>query len=314
MFRSRKICLLLGSVLTLAVFFVSTTATFAARKDPGLPGNHLTIESVAIAYDDIMYPYGRLTIKGDSFSFGNTLNVTLGEGPIPLAFVGVPTDTEIVADLPQAFPPGDYLLTVSTGNGQSQNDEYDLTIGAIGPEGPQGPQGVQGPQGLQGLQGIAGLTGPQGPAGPQGPPGPPGPGGSDGGFPCTEGGTEVGTRWVVATSGLTVCDKDTGYTWQQHPLSTQRNWDDSIAYCPTLGTGWHLPEVEVLETLVDTNNSNPALPTGHPFDNVQSAFYWSATTRADVPTNAWLVDFFNGSVSSFVKDNVNFRAWCVRGD
>ena len=42
---------------------------------------------------------------------------------------------------------GDYLVTVSNGNGQSQSDEYDLTIGAVGPVGPTGPQGIQGIQG-----------------------------------------------------------------------------------------------------------------------------------------------------------------------
>lgn len=129
--------------------------------------------------------------------------------------------------------------------------------------------------------------------------------------PCTNGGTNVGTRWTVSHSGLTVCDKDTGYTWQQHPTSTTRNWDDSIAYCQNLvvgGTDWALPEIEVLETLVDTNNSNPALPTGHPFDNVQSAGYWSATTNALNPTNAWSVNFHNGLVVD------SGLAWCVRGD
>ena len=56
--------------------------------------------------------------------------VTLGEfGPLNL--VGVPTDTEIVVEFPAGgLPAGDFLLTVSTGTGQSQNDEYDLTIGA----------------------------------------------------------------------------------------------------------------------------------------------------------------------------------------
>jgi hypothetical protein len=37
----------------------------------------------------------------------------------------------------------------------------------------------------------------------------------------------------------------------------------------------------------------PTLPLGHPFQNVQSASYWSATTIAETPTNAWNV-FFNG--------------------
>ena len=37
--------------------------------------------------------------------------------------------------------------------------------------------------------------------------------------------------------------------------------------------GWRLPSVAELASLVDPANSNPALPTGHPFSNVQSPFY-----------------------------------------
>jgi len=50
MFRKGTIPPILVSVLTLVVFMVGTTATDAARKDPGLPGNHLVIEEVAIVY------------------------------------------------------------------------------------------------------------------------------------------------------------------------------------------------------------------------------------------------------------------------
>lgn len=58
------------------------------------------------------------------------------------------TDTQIVAALPiVGVPDGDYLLTVSRGNGQSQSDEYDLTIGAVGPQGDKGDPGPQGPAG-----------------------------------------------------------------------------------------------------------------------------------------------------------------------
>ena len=99
------------------------------------------------------------------------------------------------------FPVGDYLLTVSTGNGQSQNDEYDLTIGAVGPQGPQGDQGLpgadgatgdQGPQGIQGEQGIQGIQGEQGPQGLQGLMGFTGPKGDQG---------EIGPRGPVGPRG-----------------------------------------------------------------------------------------------------------------
>jgi len=73
--------------------------------------------------------------------------------------------------------------------------------------------------------------------------------------------------------------------------------------------------VAELASLVDPANSNPALPTGHPFSNVQSANYWSATTNADNSAHAWSVDLNNGFVSGLHKTfNFTFGlAWCVRG-
>ena len=118
--------------------------------------------------------------------------------------------------IPTTFPVGwsligDYLLTVSTGTGQSQNDEYDLTIGDVGPVGPVGIQGVDGPRGGQGPQGPQGATGPQGTAGtgttggvgPQGPSGPPGPPGTSPAIRTFSGCVSAGTR--VPSVGSTVC-------------------------------------------------------------------------------------------------------------
>jgi hypothetical protein len=64
----------------------------------------------------------------------------------------------------------------------------------------------------------------------------------------------------------------------------------------------------------------PALPAGHPFSNVQSFFYWSATTFVgDNVTGAWGV-FLGPTQQSiptgFVDDGAkDFDAfvWCVRG-
>ncbi|MCP4253602.1 MAG: DUF1566 domain-containing protein [Candidatus Scalindua sp.] len=137
-------------------------------------------------------------------------------------------------------------------------------------------------------------------------------GGDGGGFPCQDGGTPVGDRWVVSDSGVVVCDLDTGYSWQQHPLSIERTWQEALDYCPTLGDGWILPNIDTLETLVDTSNTDPALETGHPFDNVQSSHYWSSTTFVGNATDAWVVNFFNGLVFTSSKDDIDY-VWCVRG-
>ncbi len=124
MFRhQRSIQPLLVSVLTVAVFVVGTTTTLAVKPNPTPPGNHLNITEVEVKFDTSM-----IVITGEHFSFGNTLDVTLG-GFGTLNIVGVPTDTDIVVDFPAGgLPAGDYLLTVSTGTGQSKNDEYDLTV------------------------------------------------------------------------------------------------------------------------------------------------------------------------------------------
>jgi hypothetical protein len=77
--------------------------------------------------------------------------------------------------------------------------------------------------------------------------------------------------------------------------------------------GWRLPSVVALASLVDPTQSNPALPTGHPFSYFQSTFYWSATTLAvDLPA-AWVVSFLNGVVGNGINKNNPGLAWCVRG-
>jgi len=92
---------------------------------------------------------------------------------------------------------------------------------------------------------------------------------------------------------------------------------DAISHCVTLNAGgrkgWHLPTVEQLTSLVDPTISNPSLPSGHPFLNVQSLYYWSATNFADgTTTSAWVVYFGSDSVTPFGKAT-DLPAWCVRG-
>lgn len=54
------------------------------------------------------------------------------------------------------------------------------------------------------------------------------------------------------------------------------------------------------------------LPSGHPFANVQSSIYWSATTFASDTITAWRVDFSTRVVGNGDK-GIAFFVWCVRG-
>ena len=123
---------------------------------------------------------------------------------------------------------------------------------------------------------------------------------------------------LAAFNGEAVRDNETGLVWEQSPdPNPQDSWRDAIVNCANREVGgrkgWSLPMREQLASLVDTSNSDPALPTGHPFLNVQSAAYWSAATLADVSRDAWGVNFIGGTVFIFDKGFDSIHAWCVRG-
>ena len=182
----------LVNLLGIVVSVVLIAGPVWAKINPHSNGKHLNIIEVAIDLEN-----DELTITGESLDFGpDSLEVTLGTIG-PLTIIGSATDTTIVAGLPPNMTPGDYLLTVSRGIGETQHDEHHLTVGAIGPEGPQGAAGPQGDPGPQGLQGEAGPQGPQGNSGPVGPiglQGPAGPAGASGaeGTPGTD-----GSKWLA---------------------------------------------------------------------------------------------------------------------
>jgi hypothetical protein len=122
-----------------------------------------------------------------------------------------------------------------------------------------------------------------------------------------------------------VRDNTTGLVWEQAPDGTPRTWALATSYCVNQeigGTaGWRLPSVVELKSVQDGSTGAvapfvPAPPftisTSNTTPGVQSAFYWSATTLADNPPNAWFVRFDNGDVFSSSKAS-SIHAWCVRG-
>ena len=123
-------------------------------------------------------------------------------------------------------------------------------------------------------------------------------------------------RVLGAFNHQAVLDVETGLVWQQSPSANTFTWWSALSHCYTLEVGgrkgWRLPTIEELASLVDTSQSSPTLPVGHPFENVQTFLYWSATTDADSTFAAWIVNFNDGDVGGFAKPDPGF-VWCVRG-
>jgi hypothetical protein len=127
-------------------------------------------------------------------------------------------------------------------------------------------------------------------------------------------------RFVIlpAFNNDAVLDKNTGLVWEKSPAATATTWAGARNTCigKNVGgqKGWRLSSIPELVSLIDPSvpSPGPTLPPGHPFLNVQSEFYWSATADADGPSNAWYVLFLNGGVFTDSKTFSN-HVWCVRG-
>jgi hypothetical protein len=107
-----------------ALFFLLcllSSPGIAAKNGAG-PGGHLRITEVFVLQGDP----DTILIGGEDFDFGGgALVVTIG-GIGELVIVSE-TATDIEVEIPE-LPAGDYLLSVFRQGGQSQGDEYDLTI------------------------------------------------------------------------------------------------------------------------------------------------------------------------------------------
>ncbi len=126
-------------------------------------------------------------------------------------------------------------------------------------------------------------------------------------------------RFVVATNGedAVVTDSLTGLMWTKTAnIDGQKTWTNAIHYCRALDhagyTDWRLPNVRELHSLISYGQSDPALPSGHPFTVLEPVLYWSSTTSASNAEFAWLLYLFDGFTDTANRAN-EFYVWPVRG-
>ncbi|MBF0371662.1 MAG: DUF1566 domain-containing protein, partial [Magnetococcales bacterium] len=74
---------------------------------------------------------------------------------------------------------------------------------------------------------------------------------------------------------------------------------------------WRLPSIRELQSLSDLGNSSPALPTGHPFLNVQTDSDYLSNTYYELSSQgySWLLDMGTGAIT---PDASAARIWPVR--
>jgi hypothetical protein len=128
---------------------------------------------------------------------------------------------------------------------------------------------------------------------------------------------ESSSRFVLVLDGDAVKDSSSGLVWEREPDYIFDVWDRSVARCATKTVGgrqgWRAPSIEEIKTLIDLDQQDPSLPVGHPFRNIKSGIYWTATPHPTDDIVAWQMSFFSGQAVTDQKSGTR-RLWCVLGD
>ena len=119
----------------------------------------------------------------------------------------------------------------------------------------------------------------------------------------------------------TITDQGTGLMWQGSDDNVTRAWQGALDYCNGLTLAgqndWRLPNIKELESIVDDTRYNPSVDPV--FTGTKSSSYWSSTSSAVNPEEAWRVFFYDGGVydnyDGGLYDNsktYSFYVRCVR--
>jgi hypothetical protein len=119
------------------------------------------------------------------------------------------------------------------------------------------------------------------------------------------------SRFVVLPGGL-VRDTLTKLVWQQQSSTTTMKWAAAQTYCPSVGTGFRLPTVRELESLVDLAVPAPG-PTidGTAFPDTPGKAFWTSSPYLGSSGYTWYVDFSAGSSDVQVVDAL-YGVRCVQ--
>ncbi|MCU0664951.1 MAG: DUF1566 domain-containing protein [Myxococcota bacterium] len=116
-----------------------------------------------------------------------------------------------------------------------------------------------------------------------------------------------GLEWQGCTAGYTSVDCSSGY-------EEEFEWSEALAYCTSLEWGgytdWRLPDRAELQSILDIRLGGPSIDEGA-FPWTPCREFWSSSSGEFFWDYAWYVNFYDGHVNFFPK-NEDYPVRCVR--
>lgn len=134
------------------------------------------------------------------------------------------------------------------------------------------------------------------------------------GWGLQDGDFQPNTLGQAKTASDEVTDSHTGLIWQQADDGNTYTYSAAVQHCASFksaeaSTGWRLPSVIELMTLIDNGVDLPSISPN--FSNAQSTNYWTTTPTATANMLAWTVKFDYGEVIPLLEDTT-LPVRCVR--
>jgi hypothetical protein len=107
-----------------------------------------------------------------------------------------------------------------------------------------------------------------------------------------------------------ILDQASDLTWQRTLDPGSYSWSDALKYCASLGTGWRVPSLTEIQTIIDDVKEDPAVDATA-FPGAPAVQFWTSTPKAGDPAAAWYDDSYYGASDSDVLER-QFRVRCVR--
>lgn len=143
----------------------------------------------------------------------------------------------------------------------------------------------------------------------------------DGVWSGQDGALRLGLPWPeprFETTEFGVLDRLTGLVWAEPAVLPQGllDWEQARELAASWnggGAGWRLPEITELESLLDADRADPALPLELPDgQGVTAEGFWSATVSGFDPAWAFVLYVQKGAVGVGFKAGREFCVWPVR--
>ncbi|MDF1614389.1 DUF1566 domain-containing protein [Desulfurivibrio dismutans] len=147
-------------------------------------------------------------------------------------------------------------------------------------------------------------------------------------IPCSGSGQDgemrYGRVWPeprFAVVGEVVRDLLTGLSWTKNANlhDFPGSWPEALELAAAMNAekafgfdDWRLPNRRELLSLLSYQAKKPALPAGHPFDNVFLGWYWTSTSAAINPAYAWYIHL-EGARMFYGRKDQDYLFWPVRG-